>query len=132
MTRAQKKQYVIQLYSEQDKDFREIAKQAHMSLRDIAAIIKEHKDKIERENGQLEEGNDGDYDIKSKSKTTQAIKMFSDGQSPTDAVIELDLSPEEARMIYHQYLETKNMYDFLQVYDQIRYSRYSISSFLSR
>jgi hypothetical protein len=34
-------------------------------------------------------------------------------------------------MIYRQYLETKNMYDFLQAYDQIKHSgRYSISSFL--
>jgi hypothetical protein len=56
--------------------------------------------------------------------------MFSEDKSPTDVVIELDLSPEEVRIIYRQYLETKNMYDFLQVYDQIRNSRYSISSFL--
>jgi hypothetical protein len=125
MTRAQKKQYVIQLH-EEGKDFKQIAKLAHMYLRDITAKIKEHQDKIERENGQLEELDN----IKSKSKTTQAIKMFSEGKSPTDAVIELDLSPEEVRMIYRQYLETKNMYDFLQAYDQIKHSRYSISSFL--
>jgi hypothetical protein len=56
--------------------------------------------------------------------------MFSEGKSPTDLVIELDLSPEEVRMIYRQYLETKNMYDFLQAYDQIKNSRYSIPSFL--
>ena len=101
------------------------------SIRDISAIIKEYKDKIERENGQVGERNNDDYnDIKSKSKTTQAINMFSEGQEPTQVVIELDLSPEQVRMIYRQYLETKNMYDFLQVYDQIKHSRYSISSFL--
>ena len=92
MTRAQKERYVIQLY-EEDKDFREIAKLAHMSLRDIGAIIKEYKDKIEQENGQLEVNDD----IKSKSKTTQAIKMFSEGKSPTEVVVELDLEPEEVR-----------------------------------
>jgi hypothetical protein len=70
------------------------------------------------------------YDIKSKSKTTQAFKMFSEGQSPTDAVIELDLSLEGVRMIYRQYLETKSMYDFLQAYYQIKNSRYAISSFV--
>ena len=131
MTRAQKEQYVIQLY-EEDKDFRQIAQMAHMSLRDISAIVKRHKDKIERESGQLEERNNDDYnDIKSKSKTTQAIKMFSEGQEPTQVVIELDLPPEEVRMIYRQYLETENMYDFLQVYDQIKHSgKHSISSFL--
>ena len=63
-------------------------------------LVKRHKDKIERENGQVEERNDDYNGIKSKSKTTQAIKMFSEGRFPTDAIIELDLSPEEVRMIY--------------------------------
>ena len=101
MTRTEKEQYVIQLYGE-DKNYKEIAKLTHKSIRDISNIIKRHHENIERENGQLEETND-DYDVKSKSKTTQAIKMFSEGKSPTNAVIELDLSPEEVRMIYHQY-----------------------------
>ncbi|MGN6631091.1 MAG: hypothetical protein ACTHKP_02470 [Nitrososphaeraceae archaeon] len=129
MTRDQKEQYVLELY-QKGKNIREIAQLVRMSFSAIGTIIKVYKQEIERENGQLEDRNDGDYDIKSKSKTTQAIKMFSEGKSPTDAVIELDLSPEEVRMIYRQYLETKNMYDFLQVYDQIKNSRYSISSFL--
>jgi hypothetical protein len=100
-----------------------------MSLRDIGIIIKEHKDRIDRENGQ-QEGRNDDYAIKSKSKTTQAIKMFSDGKAPTKVVIELDLPTEEVRMIYRQYRETENMYDFIQAYDQIKNSMYSISSFL--
>jgi hypothetical protein len=82
---------VIQLY-EEDKNYKEIAKLTHKSIRDISDVIKRHQENIERENGQLEDRSD-DYNIKSKSKTTQAIKMFSEGQSPTDVVIELDLSP---------------------------------------
>jgi hypothetical protein len=121
MTRDQKKQYVIQLH----------IKQEYQRYCEIDTyVIKEYEDGIERENGQVEEKGDGDYDIKSKSKTTQAIKMLSEDQSPTQVIIELDLPPEEMRMIYRQYLETENMYDFLQVYDQIRHSTYSISSFL--
>jgi hypothetical protein len=128
MTRDQKEQYVLELY-QKGKTIREIAELVRMSFSAIGTIIKVYKQEIERENGQLGDRNDG-YDIKSKSNTTQAIKMFSEGNSPTDAVIELDLSPEEVRMIYRQYLETKNMYDFLQAYDQIKNSRYSIPSFL--
>jgi hypothetical protein len=37
MARAQKEQYMIQLYQE-DKNFKAIAKLTHMSLRDISAI----------------------------------------------------------------------------------------------
>jgi hypothetical protein len=127
MTRDQKEQYVLELY-QKGKTIREIAQLVRMSFSAIGTIIKVYKQEIERENGQLETNNN--YDIKSKSKTTQAIKMFSDGKSPTDVVIELDFSPEEVRMIYRQYFETENMYDFLQAYDQIKNSRYSIPSFL--
>ena len=63
----------------------------HMSFRDISAIINKYKEKIERENGQMEEKDD---DIKSKSKTTQAFKLFSEGQKPTQVVIELDIKYE--------------------------------------
>jgi len=102
MTREQKKQYVNQLHTEQGKDFRDIAQIVHMSLRDISAIIKEHNDKIERENGKVEEKvNDN---IKSKSKTTQAIKMFLEGKSPTEIIVELDILPEEVRTMFRQYL----------------------------
>jgi transposase len=128
MTTDQKEQYVIQLYTE-GKTFKAIAQLTHTSFRDISAINKRHQENIERENGQLEERDDYN-DIRSKSKTTQAIKMFSEDRSPTDVVIELDLSPEEVRMIYRQYVETKNMYDFLQVYGQIKHSRYITVSFL--
>ncbi|MGC2574985.1 MAG: hypothetical protein WA364_26020 [Candidatus Nitrosopolaris sp.] len=45
-----------------------------MSFRDKGPIIKKVKSKADRERGQLEE----DDDIKSKSKTTQAIKLLLD------------------------------------------------------
>jgi hypothetical protein len=49
MTRAQKEQYMIQLY-EEDKNYKEIAKLTHKSIRDISDIIR-HQENIERENG---------------------------------------------------------------------------------
>ena len=67
----------------------------HMSFRDIGVIINKWK---ERERGQLEEN-----DIKSKSKTTQAIKLFSEGKTTVDVVIALDLPADQVRAIYRQY-----------------------------
>jgi hypothetical protein len=119
MTRDQKEQYVLDLY-EQGKTIRQIAQFTHISFRDIGAIIKKYKEAIEQENGVMDDGDD--YNIKSKSKTTQAIKMFSEGQTPMQVVIELDLLPEEVQAIYRQYLEMRNMYDFLQVCDWLPYS----------
>jgi hypothetical protein len=47
-----------------------------MSFRDIGVITKEYKDRIERENGQIQVKDD----MKSKSKETQAMKLFSEGK----------------------------------------------------
>ena len=116
MTRAQKEQYVIELYK-QDKKIREIIQRVHMSPRDIGVIIKKVKLQVERERGQLEEKDD--YDTESKSKNTQAIKMFSEGKTPVDVVIGLDLRPDEVQEIYRQFLELKNMYKLVEVYDEM-------------
>ncbi|MGB8937847.1 MAG: hypothetical protein WCC17_22380 [Candidatus Nitrosopolaris sp.] len=61
-----------------NRSTREIAKLMHMSFRDIGAIIKKVKLEADGERGPLEE----DDDIKSKSKTTQAIKLFSELKTP--------------------------------------------------
>jgi hypothetical protein len=116
MTRDQKKQYVIQLHKE-NKNIRDINKLTHMSFRDIGAIIKEYEDGVERENGQLEERND---DTKSKSKTTQAIKLFSEDKNLVDVVITLDLQPDEVRDIYRQFLQLQNMHELVRVFDEMQ------------
>jgi hypothetical protein len=128
MTRDQKERYVIELHT-QDKTVREIIQLVHMSPRDVVTIINKYKREVERENGQVEDKDD--YDIKSKSKESQAFKLFSEGQTPTQVLIELDLPPEKVRGIYRQYLEMTNQYNFLQAYDQVIHSgRYTISSLL--
>jgi hypothetical protein len=126
MTRDQKEQYVLELY-QQGKTIRQIAQLTHMSFRDIGTITKKHKKEIELGN----EPTQHQTHHRSKSKVTQAFKMLAEGYSPPQVVIELDIPPEDVQRIYRQYLETRGMYDFLQVCEQIRQSgRYSISSFL--
>ena len=117
MTRAQKERYVRELYK-QDKKIREIIQRVHMSPRDIGAIIKKVKLEVERERGQLEEKDD--YDIESKSKNTQAIKLFSEGKTPVEVVIALDLPADEVRGIYRQFLGLKNMHKLVEVYDEMQ------------
>jgi hypothetical protein len=116
MTRAEKEQFVIRLYKE-NKSIREIAKLMHMSFRDIGQITNKVKAEIEGESGKLE--GKVDYDNKSKSKTTQAIKLFSEGKNLVEVVIALDLPPEEARIMYREFLGLKNMHKLVEVYDEI-------------
>ena len=84
-----------------------------MSFRDIGAIINKWK---EREGGQQE-----DDDIKSKSKSTQAIKLFSEDKTTVDVVIALDLPADQVRAIYRQYWDLKHMYELGQIYDEGQY-----------
>src|SRR5215469_10986832 len=114
MNREQKEQYVIRLYKE-GRSVREIAEVMHMSFRDIA-IIKKVKMKADGEEGQLEEN-----DIKSKSKITQAIKLFSELKSPVEVAIALDLPTDQVRAIYLEYLELEGMYGLAQIYEEAKY-----------
>ena len=116
MTRDQKEKYVIELY-QYGRRIRHIAQLVHMSFAEIGRIIKRYKEGIERENGQLAVRND---DIKSKSKATQAIKLFSEGKDLVDVVIELDLPTDEVREIYREFLQLQDMHELVRVYDEMQ------------
>jgi hypothetical protein len=115
MTRDEKERYVLELY-QQGRTIRYIAQATHMSFREIGAITKPYKQKIERESGQLEEADD----IKSKSKTTQAIKLFSENKNLVDVVIALDLPTDEVRDIYRQFLQLQDMHELVRVFDEMQ------------
>ena len=100
-----------------------------MSPRDICAIIRKVKTEAEREAGHINEEEIDDNEH--KSKESQAFKLFSEGKTPVQVVIALDIQADEVHAIYREYLELNGMYDVLQIYDQIRYSgKYSLPSFL--
>ena len=121
MNREEKEQYVIRLYKE-NKSTREIAKLMHMSFRDIGAITKKVKLEADRERGPLEE----DDDIKSKSKTTQAIKLFSELKTPVEVAIALDLPVDQVRAIYREYWELDGMYRLAQIYEEAKYDLHDL------
>ena len=110
MNRVEKEEYVIRLYKE-NRSTREIAKLIHMSFRDTGAITKKVKLEADGERDPLEE----DDDIKSKSKTTQAIKLFSELKTPLEVVIALDLPADQVQAIYQEYWELDGMYRLSQV-----------------
>ena len=119
--RVEKEEYVVQLYRE-NKSTREIAKLTHMSFRDIGVITKKLKLEAGGERGSLEE----DDDIKSKSKTTHALKLFSELQSPVEVAIALDLSVDQVRTIYREYWEIEGMCKLAQIYEEAKYDVYDL------
>ena len=116
MNRLEKEEYVIGLYKE-NKSTREIAKLTHMSFRDIGAITKKLKLEADGKKGPLKE----DDNIKSKSKTTQALKLFSELKTPVEVAIALDLPVDQVRTIYREYWELDGMFKLAQIYDEAKY-----------
>ena len=84
--------------------------------KDIGAITNKVKSEVERERGQLEENDD----IKSKSKITQAIKMFLEGKTPVEVAIALDIPADQVQAIYREFWELNNMHELAEVYEEIR------------
>jgi hypothetical protein len=56
--------------------------------------------------------------IISKSKTTQAIKLFSEGKNTVD--VALDLRADEVQVIYREFWELNDMHQLVEAYDQIK------------
>ena len=88
-----------------------------MSFRDIGAITNKVKLEADGERGPLQE----DDDVKSKSKTTQAIKLFSEGNSPVDVAIALDLPTNQVLAIYREFWELEGMYGLAQICEEAKY-----------
>ena len=67
-----------------------------------------------------------DYDIKSKSKITQAIKLFSEFKSPIDVIIALDLPANQVREIYQEFWELQDMHILAQTYEEAEYDLHDL------
>jgi hypothetical protein len=121
MNREEREQYVIQLWKA-GRTVREIARLVHMSFGDIGAITKRLKLEADGERGPLED----DDNIKSKSKTTQAIKLFSELKSPVEVAIALDLSVDQVQAIYREYWKLEGMYGLTQIYEEAKYDLHDL------
>ncbi len=97
LTRKEKEQLIVELYSN-GSSYREIAKMARVSLRDIKRIL-------DKANG-----------VQSMSKSSHAYLMFSEGKSPTDVAIALDMREPEVTQLYKESWTLKQIYDLNSIY----------------
>jgi predicted HTH domain antitoxin len=118
MNREEREEYVIRLYKE-GRTVRHIAELVHMSFRDIGVIINKAKLQAERERGYT-------TDEEAKSPESQAFKSFSEGKSPIDVAIQLDLAADRVRALYREYWELTGRYKLAQIYDEARYDIYGL------
>jgi hypothetical protein len=97
LNRKEKEKLVVDLY-ESGSNYREIAKQARVSLRDIKGIL-------DKANG-----------VHSLCKSSQAYSMFSEGKSPTDVAIALDMREPEVTQLYKESWTLRQLYDLNSIY----------------
>jgi len=125
LNRKEQEEKVIELYK-QGKTVREIAKIVHLSFGPICSIIKKFTD---------EEARKKNIKSPSISEETKALQLFSQGKSPIEVRIALDISTEEVERLYndhwrlkwlhqlHRYYETeikKDFPSFLKLYAKVR------------
>jgi hypothetical protein len=96
----------------------------HMSFGGIGAITRKVKLETDGEKRTLQD----DEDIKSKSKTTQAIKLFSELNLPVEVTIALDLPVDQVETIYREYWKLEGMYGLAKIYEEAKYDVHDLLS----
>ena len=109
---------MVQLYRD-GKSYREIARIARISVRDIKPILQ----KYGAEN--LSRYSDIDYSIEDTAaaavlpNSTKAYKLFSEGKSPLQVSIALNLRAPEVKTLYKEFWELRRMHTLAKTYDEI-------------
>ena len=106
LTRQAKEMLVLDLYYNQDKTYRQIAKEAKICPRDIKTIIDKKVNEAE-----LSE---------STSISSQAFNLFLQDKTPLQVAITLNLKEPEVHELYKQYWSLQQLHELYQVYEKIK------------
>jgi hypothetical protein len=96
----ERKKRIIDLYYNQGKTTREIAKIERVSIRDISPTLKEEESKLQRHKDQRQQ----------EEVFSKAYKLFSKGKHPVDVTIAINLRQPEATKLYNEYWKLKQMH----------------------
>jgi DNA-binding CsgD family transcriptional regulator len=106
LTRKERERLVLDLYYNQGKTYREIAKAARISPRDIGVILNkviEEKTKESKEEAIKQQDDDAKQNKLERkqnlSLSAQAYKLFSEGKQPVEVAIALNLREPGATTI---------------------------------
>ena len=106
LTRKEKEELVLDLYFNQNKNYRQIAEQAIMSPRDIGEIVNRASNEKERQ--------------EHKSVSTQAFELFSKDKTPVQVAIILNIGEGQVSQYYTEYLRLVQLDDVTQIYRELK------------
>jgi uncharacterized protein YerC len=115
LTRAEKEKRVIELF-EQNKTYREIAQEVHMSPNDITNVVRRYTGETLQPQTAREQEQQ-----KNQEKTigTRALTLFEAGCTPIQVAIELDLKSEDVTRFYKEYCDLKELHGLSKVYEEL-------------
>ena len=123
---SERERLVIDLYKNQNKSIRDIAKIAKMSFRDIGYILKKHG--LSHGIATIDDDNSNKKSSHSNNeKATQAYKLFDEGNKPVEVAIQLGLSERQATRYYREYWRLRRLYKLHFIYKE---SKGDLSTFL--
>jgi len=117
LTREERERRVLDLYN-QGRTYREIAKEARISPRDIGHILRKAEQNSQRQQ-QEDLGKNNGRAAEPLDKTTRAYQLFSEGKKPIEVAIELGLDRSETIRLYRDVWKLKHLYTLNSVYEQI-------------
>jgi hypothetical protein len=133
LSNIEKEKLVIDLYYNQHKNVRQIAQEARMSFRDIAAILKKKEEAAAVNDGngsgngigvvvdnQQQQQQLANGSSNSNQKSTQAYKLYSEGYKPVEVAIQLGLSEKQATRYYTEYWKLKRLYKLHSIYKELK------------
>ena len=108
-TREERRRRVLEHHS-QGMGTREISKLLHMSFTDIAKILKDSDKEKESEQQRTRQ----------EFLSSQAYTLFSEGKSPVQVAIELNIRASEAIIFQREYWELEGLHNLNQIYQEIK------------
>jgi hypothetical protein len=124
LNKFEKEKRVIELHL-QGKTISEIAKEVHMSFRDISKLIKSYDKKTRIQQNKKD---DIQSIIKKPSLSSQAFVLFQEGKNIDEVKVLLDIPFKKAMQFWVQYLKSIRMFEAFEFYQE---NSYDISTFLS-
>ncbi|MFL6344632.1 MAG: hypothetical protein ACJ71A_04220 [Nitrososphaeraceae archaeon] len=102
LSKKEREERVLDLHFNQNKNYRQIAQEMKMSLRDIGEIVNRAKQEKERQ--------------EHKSMSVQAYELFSKGNTLLEIAIKLNLGQAQATQYYWEYLKLSGLDDITKLY----------------
>ncbi|MGB8034696.1 MAG: hypothetical protein WCF03_12845, partial [Nitrososphaeraceae archaeon] len=109
LTREERRRRVLEFYS-QGMGTREIAKLLHMLFTDIAKVLKVADEEKESEQQRTRQ----------EFLSSKAYRLFSEGKSPVQVAIDLNIRASEAIIFQREYWELEGLHNLNQIYQEIR------------